>query len=223
MPTYTIKNRQGQTLDTKASVLGVVTLANVATTSGSAEVTCTSTSGCFPFMAVSIPNVPEGCFVVSVKNSTTLVLGRSVYTSGAWTTSTANAQATATASSLTGYAYGFHPHCVIEKDFAKGMWRNVHYTSTSGGSFWVSTSTTEMVNNNPFGIGVAMVPTTGSFTNGMYTTTAADFRVSDTLSASPAKRHNGEKWGYYPFVHTGGVLSSCPADESLFINCSSLT
>ncbi len=71
------------------SVLDVVTLASVATTSGSAEITCTSTTGVFPFMACTGPNIPAGAWVAAVKNSTTLVLAMVLTRPSAWVTGTA--------------------------------------------------------------------------------------------------------------------------------------
>ena len=70
-------------------VLDTVTLASVATTSGSAEVTCTSTTGVYPFMSFAGPNIPLGAFVRSVKNSTTLVLGMVMARPATWVTSKA--------------------------------------------------------------------------------------------------------------------------------------
>lgn len=70
-------------------VLDTVTLASVATTSGSAEVTCTSTTGIYPFMSFAGPNIPQGAFVQAVKNATTLVLGMVMQRPATWVASKA--------------------------------------------------------------------------------------------------------------------------------------
>jgi len=222
--TYDIIDRDSREITSLASVLSPVTLSSVSTSSGSNEVTVGSTTGCYPGMPVAIPGVPVGSFIQAVKSSTVLELWRSAWDSstGAWTTSAANANATATASSLTGYAYGYHPLCVIEQTYALGMWRNIHSSNVGLGGVAVA-SGTELTSHETFGRGVALVPTSGTLSGGLYSATAVDIRVADTLAATPVKRHNGEKWGVRPFVQTGGLLSHVPARPDWSVICSAVS
>jgi hypothetical protein len=174
-------------------------------------------------MPVAIPGVPPGSFIHAVKDSTTLELWRSAWdtSTGVWTTSAANANATATASSLTGHAYGYHPSCIMAQTYAMGMWRNLHDSNTSNGVGY--TSYTEFTQHDTFGAGVALVPTAGSWSTGQYFASAGDIRVSDTLAATPVKRHNGEIWGVRPFVQTDGLLSHVPANPEWSVICSAVS
>jgi hypothetical protein len=72
------------------SVLDVVTLANVATTLDSAEITCTSTTGVYPFMRCVGPNIPADAWVAAVKSSSnTLVLAMAAPRPATWVASKA--------------------------------------------------------------------------------------------------------------------------------------
>lgn len=221
--TYDIIDRDSREITSLASVLSPIALTSVSTSSGSNEVTVASTTGCYPGMPVAIPGVPPGSFIHAVKDSTTLELWRSAWdtSTGVWTTSAANANATATASSLTGHAYGYHPSCIMAQTYAMGMWRNLHDSNTSNGMGY--TSYTELTQHDTFGAGVALVPTAGIWTTGQYFASAGDIRVSDTLAATPVKRHNGEIWGVRPFVQTNGLLSHVPANPEWSVICSAVS
>lgn len=210
--TYTITDRDGRTITEVPLVLPLVALTSVETSSGSNLVTVGSTTGLYPGMPVAIPNVPAGSFIHAIKDSTTIELLRSVFSSGAWTTVAANANATASDTGLSGHAYGYHPGCLIEQAYAMGMWRNLH-ASRSSGAAQVSTNFKEVTSSELFGRGVAIVPSGGTWSGQIFTPTSAGSTVaaSDDLAASPAKRHNGEIWGMRPFVQTAGALSHVAA------------
>ncbi len=210
--TYTITDRDGRTITEVPLVLPLVALTSVETSSGSNLVTVGSTTGLYPGMPVAIPNVPAGSFIHAIKDSTTIELLRSVFSSGAWTTVAANANATASDTGLSGHAYGYHPGCLIEQAYAMGMWRNLHASRSSGIS-QVSTSFKEVTSNELFGRGVAIVPSGGTWSGQIFTPTSSGstVEVSDDLKTSPAKRHNGEIWGMRPFVQTAGALSHVAA------------
>ena len=161
-------------------------------------------------MPVAIPNIPAGAFIHAVKDSTTIELLRSVYASGAWTTVSANANATAAATSMTGHAYGYHFACIIEQAYAMGMWRNLH-GSRALVQTQLGSATPEIRYNDMYGRGVAVVPTAFTVNAAGLVGNAGEVRTSDDLAASPVKRHNGEIWGVRPFVQTGGALSHVPA------------
>lgn len=221
--TYKLKDYNGRELASITSVLAPVALTGVSVSSTSNLVIVDTTTGCYPGMPVAIPNVPAGSFIHAVKSSTVLELWRSDWntSTGVWTTSAANANATATASSLTGHAYGYHPSCIMAQTYAMGMWRNLHDSNPSLG--FAATNTVEFVAHETFGVGVALVPTAGTVSGGLYMTTAMDVRVSDALAATPVKRHNGEIWGVRPFIHTSGFLSHVSANPEHHIHLSAIT
>lgn len=194
-------------------VLDPVALTGVGTTSGSNLITVASTSGVYPGMAMACPNIPPGAFVHAVKSATVLELAASAFnrSTGVWSTTGANANATASDSGLLARALGFCPFTIVELAHAMGMWRNLHSAATNNGLGFFGSLLDESVASTPYGRGVAMVPNAGSFTSGEYKASGADFRVSDALAATPLKRHNGELWGVYLFVSTAGHLSRVPA------------
>lgn len=210
--TYTITDRDGREITEVPLVLAAVALTGVETASGSNLVTVGSVTGLYPGMPVAIPNVPPGAFIHAVKDSTTIELLRSVFSGGAWMTVAANANATDTATELTGHAYGYHLACIIEQTYAMGMWRNLHTSRAIGISQTTSTQK-EVQANELFGKGVAIVPTGGTWSAQIFSPTSSGsvIATSDDLAASPAKRHNGEIWGVRPFVQTSGALSHIAA------------
>lgn len=223
--TYKLKDSNGRELASITSVLAPVALTGVSTSSTSNLITVGSTTNCYPGMPVAIPNVPSGSFIHAVKDSTTLELWRSSWdtSTGVWTTSASNANATATASNLSGYAYGYHPSCIMAQTYAMGMWRNLHTSNTALGSIGAGSALTETTAHETFGEGVALVPTNGTISTGLYNTTSMEVRVSDTLASTPVKRHNGEIWGVRPFVHTYGLLSHFAANPEHHIHLSTIT
>ena len=223
--TYKLKDNNGRELCSIPSVLTPVALSGVATDASSNKnlVTVASTANLFPGMPVAIPGMPFGCFIHSILSSTQIELWRSEFNraTGVWTTSAANADATKTATGQTGYAYGYHPACVIELAYAMGMWRNLHSSDTANGQ--PAYSNIEYLSHDTYGEGVAIVPTTGTVTGaGLYSMTAGDVRTSDTLAATPLKRHNGELHGLRPFVHTSGLLSHIAANPQHHVFLSSI-
>ncbi len=231
--TYKLKDSNGRELASITSVLAPVALTGVSVSSTSNLVTVDSTTGCYPGMPVAIPNVPAGSFIHAVKDSTTLELWRSDWntSTGVWTTSAANANATDTASSLTGHAYGYHPSCIMAQTYAMGMWRNLYDSNTANGSAVIPKETffssvqdyNEYVAHNTYGNGVAIVPTSGSVSAGRYAMSAGSPRLSDALAETPVKRHNGEIWGVRPFIHTSGFLSHVAANPEHHIHLSAIT
>lgn len=224
--TYKLKDNNGRELCSIPSVLTPVALSGVETNASSNKnlVTVESTANLFPGMPVAIPGMPFGCFIHSILSSTQIELWRSEFNraTGVWTTSAANADATKTATGQTGYAYGYHPACVIELAYAMGMWRNLHSSDTSGGSVAISNTFIENISHDTYGEGVAIVPTTGTLYSGLYSMTACDVRTTDTLAATPLKRHNGELHGLRPFVHTSGLLSHIAANPQHHVFLSSI-
>jgi len=224
--TYKLKDSNGRELCSIPSVLTPVALSGVATDASSNKnlVTVTSTANLFPGMPVAIPGMPFGCFIHSILSSTQIELWRSEFdrATGVWTTSAANADATKTATGQTGYAYGYHPACVIELAYAMGMWRNLHSSDTANGSPTIVGAYGENLSHDTYGEGVAIVPTTGTVATGLYTMTAGDVRTTDTLAATPLKRHNGELHGLRPFVHTSGLLSHIAANPQHHVFLSSI-
>jgi hypothetical protein len=214
--TYLLKDANGTTLATLPSVLEPVSLTGVATnvTSGTEnQVTVASTTGLFPGMPVSIPNIPEGSFIHAIRSATVIELYRSAWdvTTGVFTSSAANANATAAASGLLGQAHGFDPRCLIAAMYARGTWRNKHKGNTPLFTASVGGTPQSQITLTP---GAALIPTTHTVTTGYATMTAGEIRLTDEMAATPLKRHNGEVWACRYVVHTGGHVSIVPADPS---------
>jgi len=229
--TYKLKDSNGRELCSIPSVLTPVALSGVATDASSNKnlVTVASTANLFPGMPVAIPGMPFGCFIHSILSSTQIELWRSEFNraTGVWTTSAANADATKTATGQTGYAYGYHPACVIELAYAMGMWRNLHSSDTSNGWPGSNSGFSENLSHDTYGEGVAIVPTAGIVSTtgvaaGLYIMSAGDVRITDTLATTPLKRHNGELHGLRPFVHTSGLLSHIAANPQHHVFLSSI-
>jgi len=212
MSTATLKHfdESGRLVATLANVLAPVALTGVETSSGSNLVTVASTTGLYSGMAIHCPNLPPNCIIHAVKSSTVLEVWASVYAAGAWTTTAANANATASASGMLARALGFCPNTMVSKTYAEGTWRNLFatggYTNAAGS--------------------VVLLP--GNLTAATLTisgTTLSGFTqfASDVLSATPLKRDNGEKWGFHIITHTGGFQSKICARPKHDIVVSAIT
>lgn len=203
--TYLLKDSNGTTIATLPGVLDVVALTGVATnvTSGTEnQVTVASTTGLYPGMPVSIPNIPDGAFIHAIRSSTVIELYRSAWnaTTGEFTTSAANANATAAASGLLGHAHGFDARCLVTRFYARGTWRNTVRAPGFQAVAWVEAT------------GSGQLPFTTEPAYSGTTLSGVTPRVSDELKATPLKRHNGEPWACRLVVHSGGHLSTVPAD-----------
>ncbi len=213
MARYTIKDDSGQTLQEITGVLDPVELTAVATTNGSNLITVTSTEGVFPGMAVKCPNLPRGAFVHAVKSATVLELWASAWnaTTGVFTTSAANAQATADGTEMTALALGFDAGTQVVTTYAQGTWRNTIRSSaavpvypsdsfepSSPGSVQIPAYLTKLTSDSTVTDTFALTPTATI--------------LSDEVNATPLKRHNGEPWGCFIFVCTAGHQSMVPAD-----------
>jgi hypothetical protein len=215
--TYLLKDSNGTTIATLPGVLDVVALTGVATnvTSGTEnQVTVASTTGLYPGMPVSIPNIPQGSFIHAIRSATVIELYRTAWnaTTGEFTTSAANANATAAASGLLGHAHGFDARCLVTQFYARGTWRNTHNSISKGGQNAYVDSYEELNQGHQYGLGVAITPTSGTYSAGALLMTGHTVHLSDTLAATPLKRHNGEPWACRLVVHSGGHLSTVPAD-----------
>lgn len=217
MASYKIYDDSGRLISTVVSVLTPVQLTGVATTSSSNIIVVDSIAGCYPGMPVSAPYIPQGSFIVGFKSSTEIVLACSAWDAGTgvFTTSAANANATATGSGLIGYAYGFSSMCLVQNFFPLGTWRNLitsQYSYKMGSTGAYESFIT--ANAEVTGFAFSGSPITSTPTYGI---------KSDVLSSTPLKRHNGEPWGYYPFISTGGLLTAIPANPQYQIVLSSAT
>jgi hypothetical protein len=219
MAKYLLKDNNGRTLATLPGVLDPVALTGVETSSSSNLVTVASTTGLYAGMAVSIPNIPAGALIHAVKSTTVIELWASSWdaTNGVFTTSAANANASATATGMLGSAQGFNARCRVSEFYARGTWRNTHRLSTNfGAGTFAGAGSTGLSS----GSGQAFIPSAKTITTGYYTITNGDMVATDELAATPLKRHNGEPWSFYIVVHTSGHQSIIPAapDQTLHYN-----
>jgi hypothetical protein len=209
MPKLKISNSSnGRVFDTLTGVLVPVVLAGVATSDTAGEkhiITVNSTAGVYRGMSIRAKNVPPGSVVNAVISSTKLELFRSAWnaTTGVYSHSAANAEATAAATGGTGHALAFDPQALVCQTYIEGTWRNLH--SRESKMWYYTTSGTG--NEKGFGPGVSLVPSTLTVSAGQATMTAADIVPSDDLNAMPVKRQDGEPHTCLLVVHTGGMLS----------------
>lgn len=207
--TYTIRDRTGRLLRTVPNVLTPVSLTAVSTTSASNLLTVASTTGVFPGMAIFAPNIPSGAFVHAVRSATELELWASAFnaSTGVWTTSAANAQATASGSSLLAQAQGFNP-VPVTRWYAEGCWRNLFSTTGTGYPPGTVGGTVgdgfAQVYSQGYGAGMAVLPSAGTTSGGTYGPTSYELIKSDVLAATPTKRHEGVPLGTWVLVSTGG-------------------
>lgn len=209
---FEIRDRSGRLLRSVPNVLAPVALTGVSTTSASNILTVASTTGVYPGMGVNAPNIPSGAFVHAVKSATELELWASAFnaTTGVWTTSAANAQATDNGSSMLAYAGGGAVE--VTKWYAEGCWQNLHQTSShgiySGTISGTLTDGSAAFARQGFGVGLAVLPTAGTVSSGVYVPTAVELIKSDHLQATPIKRHEGVPRGVWILVSTGGFRST---------------
>ena len=219
MPAYKVYDSNGRLISTLTAVLTPVALSGVATDSSSNKnrITVASTTGCFPGMPVQVPHIPQGAFIAAVLSSTQLLLAASTWdaTNGKFTLTGANADATTTATGLTGYAYGFSPFCIVHSMFPLGTWRNSITTQIAAGT---SSSATYSA------ILTAQAEVTSIVsTSATGTVTPTYGQKGDELATTPLKRHNGEPWGFHPVVSTSGLLTYLPARPDYQIILSSVS
>lgn len=213
MPAFKEYNEFGQLICTIDGVLAPVQLASVSTTSSQSSITCTSTTGVYPGMVLRCAGFAGPVIVHAVRNSTTLDLVASAFSAtGVWTTSAANAQATASLSSLTATVLAFDPQAIVSVPYALGAWRNIY--NRTGVLTTSPASPTTFAASLPPVSGSAVLPTTVTIATGVAQMTAGSIISSDDCAVTPLKRHNGEFWGFYYIVSTHGHLSKIPAIAS---------
>lgn len=209
---------------TVANVLEPVELTEVDVTSGNTFISVAEASVVYPGQAIMGPGIPLGSFVHSVAkssgNPTKLNLMRSSFnrTTGVWTTSAANATTDASVTGTTAMVFGFSPVAIVELAYAMGMWRNLH-SSRATGLYGVSAASPETQYGDVHGEGVAIVPTAVTVGLNGLVTTGGSIHTSDTLEATPLKRHNGELHGAYIIVSQHGyqsVVQALPGRELIY-------
>lgn len=190
--------------DSLTKVLAPVALTGVSTTSGSNTIVVADTSGVYVGMPVACANIPQGSFILAIKDATHLVLAKSAWdaTTGTWSTSEANANAAATGSSLLAKALGFCPLTIVVNQHALGVWRNTFaFTGSQQAGI-----TTQALTQTPY----VFYPTA---VDASLVATAWNIRHSDDVEATPLKRHEGQPWGCYIITHTDGHQTMVPANQ----------
>lgn len=231
MPSYKIF-QNNRLVTTIPGVLAPKALNGVETTSASSVIVVASTTDVYAGMPIACPNIPVGAFVAAVISSTSLLLAASIFnrTTGVWSTSIANAAASATATGLLATAFGYHPFCIIEESFPLGTWRNEIRNSTVEipTSTFITSGTVLLSGSAKLqapGLVSSAVSSIDQATPAISTSTVTPtFDVKDdTCAATPLKRHNGEPWGIRLFVSTGGLVSHIPATPDWFAHYSAAT
>lgn len=210
---------------TVANVLGPVELTEVDVTSGDTFISVAEASVVYPGQAIMGPGIPLGSFVHSVQkstgNPTKLNLMRSSFnrTTGVWTTSAANATTDVSVTGTTAMVFGFSPVAIVELAYAMGMWRNLHSSRATGHYGMGASVIPETQYSDVHGEGVAIVPTAVTVVTNGLSPTGGTIRTSDTLEATPLKRHNGELHGAYIIVSQYGyqsVVQALPGRELIY-------
>lgn len=201
---FEIRDRSGRLLRSVPNVLAPVALTGVSTTSASNILTVASTTGVYPGMGVNAPNIPNTAFVHAVKSATELELWASSFnaSTGVWTTSAANANATANGSSLLAYAGGGAVE--VTKWYAEGCWRNI-FRGTSGGAFGAAPGLTAQPGYVPLVTNV--IASAGSSTWTLFPNSIL-YATSDDFAATPLKRHEGVPRSVWILISTGGFRST---------------
>ena len=218
---YRAYNRRGAPLTPEfTGVLANVDLTGVSTTSGSNEITVASTTGLMPGMGLAINTIPRGSFIQAIKSATVIVAFAPSFdtSTGAWTVSAANANATATASSMLGKALGFNPVAIPEAQPPGDTYRNrVSGSSTalykpganSGGTL-VQTAMPTISG----GIIAKAGDVTTSYDNaGLVKATASSgYQIANDDAAAAVPPRSRTVWtGFYYLCHADGCVSKIPA------------
>lgn len=207
------------------NVLAPVALTGVATTSGSNIVTVAATTGVYPFMGLCVPNLPLGAFVLAVKSATEIVAAASVLstTTGEWTVTAANANATASATGMLGMALGCNPWPLAEAIADGEMWRNTFSTTlkNAGADITIGQGVSDYASFSALSGGyVAAAGTDLTFgnVNGTVKLVIAATDLSMVLSDDIAMRphRTKTKWRMvHCLVHTGGDVTKIPAHPDI--------
>lgn len=215
------------------NVLAPVALTGVATTSGSNIVTVAATTGVYPFMGLCVPNLPLGAFVLAVKSATEIVAAASVLstTTGEWTVTAANANASATATGMLGMALGCNPWPLAEAIADGEMWRNTVPNSYKTTTLKVQVATGVGTNKSYVDPGImagGVVPKEDAIFEGTFDASAIPLikgaggasdpgltlAVSDEMIRKPYRTKT--KWRLvHCLVHTGGDVTKIPAHPDI--------
>lgn len=208
-------------------ILAAVPLEGVATTSGSNIITVTSTAGLWPFMGLSVPNIPRGAFILAVKSATELVAAAPLYNAelGTWSVTEANANATANGSSMTGHAHGFNPTPIPEVIADGSTYRNqfpLTYKNSSA-DVTIGSGATDYASFAAISGGYIIKPETDltfADVNGSkkLVVAATDLKivVSDDLAATPPRPYP-KSVSYHYLVATEGMINKIPSSPDIEI------
>lgn len=202
---FEIRDRSSRLLRSVPNVLAPVALTVVSTTSASNILTVASTAGVYPGMGVNAPNIPNTAFVHAVKSATELELWASAFnaTTGVWTTSAANAQATANGSSMLAYAGG--GAALVTQWYAEGNWRNIFRGAAGGAIGGSPVGLTAQPGYVPL---VTNVIGSGGSSSWTLYPNSIQYATSDDYAATPLKRHEGVPRGVWILVSTGGFRTT---------------
>lgn len=198
--TYQVKNENGTVLREIPLVLGEVRQSGCATAT-STLLTVTDSSGLYVGMAVCCYQVPEGTYIMAIKDGTSVVLSQA---------------ATGTATGLTVCFKGFN-FVAISKEADRGWWRNL-VSGTTGWQFLntAASLSTPTALNGPW----TVVPKTFGSLGGPVT---YDVHKSDELSDTPELRTKTEHWSFWTLVSTGGHISLVPFDPEHSLHLKEIT
>lgn len=198
--TYVVKNENGNELLTVANVLAEVRQEGCATATSNLLTVADSTV-LYPGMGVCCYQVPEGTYIVAIKDATTVVM---------------SALASGTGEGIIGIFKGFN-FVTISKSADRGYWRN-NVSSTSAWDFKTSAAAhpNPQQINGPF----ALVPKT--FEPFLGAPLTFDVFKDDACATNPTLRTKTEHWSFWTLVCTGGHISVVPFDPEHSLHLKSL-
>ena len=205
--TYEVKDDNGRTLREVPGVLAEVRQTGCATATSSL-LTVSDSTVLFPGMQVCCMDVPEGTYILAIKDTTHVVL---------------SAAAVATTSGLVAIFKGMN-WVAISKSGDRGFWRNLINSGTA--NLLPLSLRTGSAGGRIDGFlsdaSIAVVPTyataqaasggTLADNRGYMEITALEIIKDDTLNASPTLRTKTEHWSFWIFVSTAGHVSMVPFD-----------
>lgn len=199
--TFAVKDDNARTLREVPLVLSEVRQTGCATAT-STLLTVTDSTVLYPCMQVCCLDVPEGTYIVAIKDTTHVVL---------------SAAAVGTTTGLTAIFKGQN-WVAVSKSADRGWWRNL---ISSGGANLVPLSTNTGLSARTDGFlsdsGLALIPefelpATSDPNKGLAILKTLTVIADDTMDSSPALRTKTEHWSFWTFVSTGGHVSIVPFD-----------
>lgn len=198
--TYVVTNDNGNVLRTIINVLAEVRQTGCATATSNLLTVADSTV-LYPGMGVCCYQVPEGTYIVAIKDATHVVM---------------SAAASGTTTGLVVCFKGF-VLVPVSKNADRGTWRN----TISGTTEW-QFQQSNALHANPTQLNGPWTIVPATFESFLGAPLTYTIHKSDELDASPTLRTKTEPWSFWILVSTGGHISIIPFDPEHSLHLKSL-